>query len=794
MANKKELDKLDSKLTDISQKTSAMINGIDDSLDDQNDNVKNIIRQTIIGASKKIGTRTGKDPVDYMKDFDFPKIFADDFQDNSATKASLNGKNPEEAFKKFMENDANLDVSKLMVADADEHLLFSNYKIFYSNIPECSAALDTYKDNIMSPDDFTKMIFRVTYDEIESSDDKIEELVKNQLNEITEKYEIEDKADSIIEQSLMLGKCYVSVMSLEKELNKILNDPIMIHEANTKGITEDSLASFDVDLTSMDVEKEDFSVSKSLTEAFDSVYKLGDEHKLNEEETKNIIINSINNNVELGSKKEFLLERVLADRSYSSDSMGIGGVGFDISDIDLNNRQSDLDNKKSDSQPLYINGSSLKILDPSRVIELKVDDIVYGYYFVTPTDSTIPDSPYLGASSGRNTEGSVGVASNLTVATTGRQGYTPNDSAASSLGVSEPKLQLITDIFINTLSKKINKPFIRKNKEFKEFIYSLVKQDYIIKKGIKFIYFGPNDIVKFEVPPLYRKITFMAKMYLAVLTDNILVKLGRSHDKRIFYVNTGLDAAYEGAINKVIYDVKTKDYKMDDLNDVNSILNLNPGRWDDYFMPSFNGDRPVEIDTLAGMDVEMNGDFMEFLKNSMMSGMGVPRDLIDTTASVDFARSISAQNAQFTRSVIKYQKLLTAPFTKLYRILYTNEYKFSGNKKSNVESIININNIHIEFPSPTSLIFEKYTAELQTADGNAEIISKQLYPMLSDGSNADKRANIAALIVKDMLPGIDWEKYEELAREAKIDKIEQSIKNSNPEIADKAVEDPYAGY
>jgi len=211
-------------------------------------------------------------------------------------------------------------------------------------------------------------------------------------------------------------------------------------------------------------------------------------------------------------------------------------------------------------------------------------------------------------------------------------------------------------------------------------------------------------------------------------------------------------------------------------------------------MPSFNGDRPVEIDTLAGMDVEMNGDFMEFLKNSMMSGMGVPRDLIDTTASVDFARSISAQNAQFTRSVIKYQKLLTAPFTKLYRILYTNEYKFSGNKKSNVESIININNIHIEFPSPTSLIFEKYTAELQTADGNAEIISKQLYPMLSDGSNADKRANIAALIVKDMLPGIDWEKYEELAREAKIDKIEQSIKNSNPEIADKAVEDPYAGY
>ena len=60
-------------------------------------------------------------------------------------------------------------------------------------------------------------------------------------------------------------------------------------------------------------------------------------------------------------------------------------------------------------------------------------------------------------------------------------------------------------------------------------------------------------------------------------------------------------------------------------NDFNTVLNLNTWRFDDS--SSINGDRPVEIDTLAGMDVDMNDFPLKYLKNSMMSGMGVPRNL-----------------------------------------------------------------------------------------------------------------------------------------------------------------------
>ena len=89
-------------------------------------------------------------------------------------------------------------------------------------------------------------------------------------------------------------------------------------------------------------------------------------------------------------------------------------------------------------------------------------------------------------------------------------------------------MKLISNLFLNSISKKIDKDFVRKNKQFKDFIYDLVRQDYIIKKGVKLTYFKPDEVIKFEVDPVYKDITFFAKLYLSILTNNLLIKLGRS--------------------------------------------------------------------------------------------------------------------------------------------------------------------------------------------------------------------------------------------------------------------------
>ena len=172
------------------------------------------------------------------------------------------------------------------------------------------------------------------------------------------------------------------------------------------------------------------------------------------------------------------------------------------------------------------------------------------------------------------------------------------------------------------------------------------------------------------------KITLFAKLYLATLTNNIIINLGRSHDKRVYYVDVGLDGNYSHAINRVIQDVKTKEFKMSSINDINTILNLSPGRFDDFFIPTVNGNRPIEIDSLPGMNADINNEFIEFLRKSMLNGTGVSLAMIDASTDVDFARQISSINSQFVKSVINYQKAFTQDFNKLLRMLYMNEYRF----------------------------------------------------------------------------------------------------------------------
>jgi hypothetical protein len=266
-----------------------------------------------------------------------------------------------------------------------------------------------------------------------------------------------------------------------------------------------------------------------------------------------------------------------------------------------------------------------------------------------------------------------------------------------------------------------------------------------------------------------------------MLTNILLIKMGRAHDKRIFYVDVGADANYEQAISRVIQDIKTKEFKMDSIGDINTILNLNPGMFDNYYIPTVNGEKPIEIDTLAGMDVDMTNDFLEFLKTSMMSGMGIPRTLIDETIQTDFARTLSARNANFVRSVIKYQKRLTLPFTKLLRTLYINEHKYSNDKESNILSVVDLKSIHASFPSPASLNMTNLTDQIQVVDQNAEFIATNLVEPDPTGGSEVAKGKLKSLIIQDLLPSIKWEKYKMMKDEIDIEAVKSKVKQPQGE-------------
>jgi len=784
---KKPVEQLVDEAKKLSNKSSTAIYGMGEDLDNESDDIKDIIRQTMNATSEKYGSRANGKVINYFNELNFSRAFFDLVKDPSDKKtAKENEKNPDRAFKRYMSEKEVTDIASILSAEAPRMISYANYRAIYNHIPEAAQALDTFKENIMSPDDFTKMIFNIVYDN--DLDTKLRDRVEDQLYDLQEKYEFETLADEIIEGSLMYGDQYISVLSLEKELDYMLTDPII--NGTTGMLNEQTVRIMDISRVNVELNSTDFQKSKILTETFSEALHLDKKQKeqFTEDVTVEFLTNLINNNVEIGSKKEFLLERLAVEKDMASSKVDIPNKS---SKKDLKDKR-----KKSDDNPMFINGSTINILDPARVVELKIDNVVYGYYYVQDLDqSNVPNSGYLGQSTGREVLNPVNMGSNLVGVNNTK--FTPNTNNFSMNGLSDAKVNIISKVFIDSIAKKVNKDFIRQNKEFKDFIFNLVKQDYIIRKQIKLVYFAPDEVISFKVPALYRKITFFAKLYLAMLTNMLLIKMGRAHDKRVFYVDVGADANYEQAISRVIQDIKTKEFKMDSIGDINTILNLNPGMFDNYYIPTVNGEKPIEIDTLQGMDIDMNNEFLEFLKTSMMSGMGIPRTLIDETTQVDFARTVSSRNANFVRAVIKYQKRLTQPFTKLIRRLYENEYKYSGDKESEIFSIVDLNSVQVHFPSPATLNMTNITDQMQVVEQNSEFIVNTLIPQDPTGMNETKRQKLKSMIVEDLMPAIDWDKYKQFRDDSEVNDIKNDIKKNSQQIIDPATGmpmDPNMGY
>jgi hypothetical protein len=762
--NKKRDQKLNT-LDDITKKSNLSVFGTSKELEKDSDSLKNIIKQTMIATSEKYGDRANGKVINYFNELNFASAFAEFKNNGKLTKDEK--ENPQRAFKEYMSKQDFGNISSILMAESGRIISYSNYKAIYNHIPECAQALDTYKDNIMSPDDFTKLIFNIDYDN--ELDKEIKEKVESQLDDIRVKYEIDDIADEIIGEALMFGDQYLAVLSLEEELSSMLNDPM--NTFGKQSLNEEVLKSFDLSVVNIEVNKSDVEKSKVLTETFHEAFHVKNQEEkssLTEEVIQEMVADLINKNIKIGSKKEFLMERISAEQN--KEEMKINNSDI-FQTLDKKKKKT----KKDDNKPLYINGSSLRLLDPSKVVELKIDNVIYGYYYVEDAHiGNIPNAGYLGQSTGREVLNPVTMGSNII--TTNNSKFTPSMNNLSSIGLGDQKVNIISKVFLDVLSKKINKDFVRHNKEFKDFIYNLVKQDYILKKEVKMTYFSPDEVIAFKVPALYRKVVFFAKLYLAMLTNMMLMKMGRAHDKRIFYVDVGADANYEQAISRVVQDIKTKEFKMDNLGEINTILNLTPGRFDDYYIPTINGEEPIKIETLPGMDVDMNNDFLEFLRDSMMSGIGIPRSLIDATKEVDFARTLSAQNANFVRNVIKYQKKFTLPFTKLFRKLYENEYKYSNDQKSEVLSLIDITDIKVSFPSPATLNMSNITDQIQVAESNSEFISSQLITPDPTGLSDGARLKLKSEIVKDLLPGINWEKYEKLKDKIELENVGEVVK------------------
>jgi hypothetical protein len=762
--NRPEMKNLRQRIEDNNKSTTSILYGADQSFIDRNNADFDKIRGTMKNVSEKYKSVTGNSPIEFLTRM----VIEDERESNK--KKGKNGQ-PEQGkgmmnINQVLENPNNGIVNELFMKDRTRFKAYDDYDALYEYIPQLAQAIEVYVDNIMSPDDFTKDVFSTYYNDRNVTELKGEKKVITNIKNLEDTYKIEDKSKDWIRKTLYMGDQFVAVLPLEKEFNKILgeNGELLNEQAETVAISESNVA----------LTKDEEILLEGMFNPEDG--EEGDGRI----DWKSDLAKLMNENVGYSENRYSVIKDELLTESEYAQAFGRGewkptresdiGKKKDIkkSKKEIMTDGSMLLGDPGDDSGVKISGSYVKLLDPRRVVKINMGDTCFGYYYIETNDDRMMFS-----------NNAFGNTKNFTLKST------QADLRTDSEYMADPKTRLIVDVFAKNISKKLNKKFIENNKEFKNLIYELVKQEYIIKKRINIVYLSPEEVEHFSIDEngegygksKFSRILFSAKLYLAVLTTTLMMKISRSADHRTFYIETGLSKDVEGIIQSFVREIKSKEVKLSDLKSIDSIFN-NIGQFHDYFIPQVNGEKAIDIDTTPGQSTEVENEFLEYLKKTMISGMGIPASFLQYSDEMEFARSVSMMNGMFLRTIVGLQKSLGENFSNVYRKLYRNEYGELEKLDDEEEFVVDYNSIEVRFPSPASLNMTNMADQISNTQTIIDTVVNTL--MGSSGDDA-KRDKVTREVTKKYLPNFEWDFFESLLNETTVEDVESKLTNGDSE-------------
>ena len=680
---------------------------------------------------------------------------------NRDSNATANGMSPYRQSRldaaKMLENEK---WDKIVNMERDRMSKYSEYEIIYSYIPELASCIDAYRDAIIAPDDLISNNIPVFVDE-KIINEQLKRIFDDNIKALSTKYKLVPLQKNIIRDTLMLGDQFIAVLKYEDEFQKFLlkeeNDKIMLPpEFLNPGLRKNDNNDEQLMLESF---YQNDPLFKDLEEVIKESYVFTEANKKDTE--KSAEISNYYNKVVAGI--DDILKKVKS----------IDGQEFASKERPTSNNPK----LQKKLQKLNLKGCIVKELDPKYTVKLEVDGMVFGYIFA--------QREYKNAQKERDTLIKDFFSSRTNMET-------------NTHGLA--KEEIITDIFSKGIAKKLNLEFIEKNKEFKELIYVLLKNEDLQKKDVSFIYFSPEEVVHFavDIEKVYgtsrmAKSLFAAKLYIASMLNEFMQKLTRGRDKRVVYAEVGLDNAVEEVIQTVIRDIKSKEIQTDNLQSLTTILRT-IGNFEDYYIPLINGEKNIEFDTIAGMDVTADQEWNDYLLKSVIKGTGFPANYVDSYNEVDFARTVIMQNQLLVRRVVSDQEWFEQPMTELIKKIYEYEYERSNEKSENeyhtdLQEVLNA--MFVKYPIPISLNLGNINEQISTASQTTDFIVSNYIP--EDETDEEKlklKAKFKRKVNEKLVPGLMWQEYDELFETAEKEMQEEKLKDAlNPNQTDDTMAD-----
>ena len=646
-----------------------------------------------------------------------------------------------------------------------------------SLIPQLMRILHIYRDSIMSPNAFSELSETdgLTFDVKEHGDGDTENFqVLDTLLNLNKEYKVsEEVAPKACSDLLKYGDGYVCCLDYEKEVNRLLT---MEDDAPSGMAHEAFLDKSDACMLTATESASLNNIVKSLIEeeydAFQSLHPSTKEKKpefkdLSAEEWASEIDKFLNVTYTTSLMSLFPEEKEIIEDLRDSGFLKNG------KDIMLAAREAFNDDSKDSKSGIIIDGSIVKVLDPKKVVVVEVAGKELGFYFLSAEfdDARIDALDY-------NPQGCP--ACDLTY--TSDRMYSFITHMGNSPVNKETRASIIADLCLKRLSKKIDRKFIAKNKEFRDFIFSILRSRKRLGK-VTVTFIPASNLVHFKRgngtygESVLDSVLYFAKLYVLSMLSALMQQIIMGKDKQIFYVDTGLDEDSEGAIQKFIMDYRSKEVTVDDFSDVTNIMNR-VTKSNSMFIPMVDGKKAVEFDNYAGQQAEFNNEFLQDLLKSIISGTGIPTAWLDSGMSdVEFATQLVQQNGNVLRTVTMYQRIMNNGITRLFQLLY---------KQQKITEDQSVPDFFVHYPEPVTLDSKVAEESISKAQSIADFICNTLL-----GENPNERDMLAKEVLKRELTkkysaGIDWEEAEELLKQAREETQETALRD---EALDKKAEE-----
>ena len=346
-----------------------------------------------------------------------------------------------------------------------------------------------------------------------------------------------------------------------------------------------------------------------------------------------------------------------------------------------------------------------------------------------------------------------------------------------AMDMSQNQQELAIRYIASRISQSIDTKFINANKDLKEEIYSILNYNdkfdvsrsndigvsFIPAEDIVHCYFKLDENTHRGISDLQRAV-MPAMLYILLYLTDIIGKITRSTDKRVFYVKQNVETNVAKTMMNVVQQIKKGNFGVRQIESMNNILNI-VGKYNDYIIPmGQSGDPPIQFEVMQGQDIQTPTDIMEKMEEAAINTI-MPMEFVNSTLQQDFATRFTMSNTRFLKSIYTRQRKTESFFSKIYTKIYNYEF---GENNSEIEIIL---------PPPTYLVT---TNSSQLFDNISQMADKICDDELTN-EEEEVKTEFKKLYIREHLNSyIDFSLVDRLKEVAKVN-VEKS---KNPATSD----------